>query len=91
MEFLIPGMASVPKDSKDYNFSKEIVKLVLQFVKLDTNKNKNPELKFLGERWTPQEANKPLKFMRLNSKPGMISHPFEDRMGFWTKLNLLPV
>lgn len=86
MEFFMPMMASVPKGSVDYEFSKKFVKLIVQFAKLDLKLKKSPVLEFLGKVWTPQEKNSELKYMKLNWRPEMISEPFKDRIDFWQSL-----
>lgn len=89
MLFQVEGLASVARDSKDYQFSKKIVSLFLQFAKLDTKSKKPLQLEFMGQSWKPQEKDGPLQYFKIDLKPKTIAEPFQDSVAFWKPLNLL--
>lgn len=87
MQFYVPLLASVPKGSRDYEFSKKIINLIMQFVKLDA-KQTEPKLEFMGQAWVPQVSDKPLRLMQLDLKPKMITEPSKQSLAFWDSLNI---
>lgn len=90
MEFKVQNLMGTPKDSKDYQFSKEFVRLVLQFIRMKPA-SKNKDLTFLGAKWTPlgpKNEKQELKYFKIDEKPQMVTEPFKDKLAFWHKLKL---
>ncbi len=62
----------------------------MQFVKLDLKGKSTPSLDFMGQKWIPQEPNKPLEYFKIGLESKMIPEPFgEKESKFWNQFNLL--
>ncbi|XP_035714047.1 venom carboxylesterase-6 isoform X2 [Folsomia candida] len=78
----------IGQKSRDYQFSKDLVKTFVDFAKSDDN------LKFKGKEWPILKqgsiANQkgPLPFMSLNKDGGVINEPFFEIIPFWNSLNI---
>ncbi len=80
------GMAYIPKDHQDYTFSTNVVKLMMQFIRLDVTKQSS--LDFMGQKWPQQEKDEPLQYFNIDLNPKMIPEPTKDMIKFWKSLNI---
>lgn len=89
----MPLLAKVPPSHKDYQMSREIVKLWVQFAKAEVDVEEGSiksrmELEFLGTKWPPQDPTQPLQYFQLDATPKLIQQPYTDRIQFWNSLDL---
>lgn len=87
----MPLLAKVSPSHRDYEFSREIIKLWVEFAKADidnSNSAAKTELQFLGEAWPPQDPSEPLQYFQLDLKPQLVSQPYTDRIQFWDSLGV---
>jgi carboxylesterase type B len=85
MQFRVDRLYNVAKDpsSADYKFSKEMVKLWVDYAKDDTT------LEFKGVRFPAQEPQKPLQYFEICETPKLIDEPFAERTDALKSLGLL--
>ncbi|CAL8090404.1 unnamed protein product [Orchesella dallaii] len=88
LQFYMPLLARISPSHRDYEMSREIVKLWVQFAKEEIDISGGTELSFLGQRWPPQDPDQPLTYFQLDTKPKLISEPNSDRIQFWNNLAL---
>ncbi|CAG7823832.1 unnamed protein product, partial [Allacma fusca] len=75
----------ISKNNKLYQYSKDFVKLAVQFVKDDSN------MKFRGVEIPPVPSEGPLKVVEFKPQGVVISpEPFTDRMEFLRSLKIRP-
>ncbi|CAG7717815.1 unnamed protein product, partial [Allacma fusca] len=70
-------------NSPDYNFSKDMVKLWVDFARDETS------MTFRGVEFSKQEPGKPLQYLELCENPKVIDEPFGERVEALKTLGLL--
>ncbi len=77
-----PVLSRIYQGHEEYQFSKDLVKTWVFFAK----HGKPPT--YQGHKWTRVQHGRPLKFMKLDSKPspGMIYAPWSERLKFLSSL-----
>jgi hypothetical protein len=91
MQFFVPVpfFPSVQEGHKDYEFSKEMIKIWSSFATKNlSDSTSDQSLEFMGHKWPPQRVGEPLRYMHIGESPGMISEPFKLRVDFWNSLKL---
>ncbi|CAG7729807.1 unnamed protein product [Allacma fusca] len=85
MLFNVVGTFNVPRNpnSTDYNFSKDMVKLWVDFARDPTT------MTFRGVEFSKQEQDKPLQYLELCENPKMIVEPFGERAAALKALGLI--
>ncbi|CAG7818257.1 unnamed protein product [Allacma fusca] len=81
----IEKLVNVPKSphSSDYIFSKDMVKLWVDFAKDPAS------MTFRGLGFLKQEPEKPLQYLELCENPRMMDEPFKERVDSLKSLGLI--
>ncbi|CAG7821833.1 unnamed protein product, partial [Allacma fusca] len=85
MIFNVEKMFYVPRNpqSADYNFSKDMVKLWVDFARDPTS------MTFRGVGFSKLEPGKPVQYLELCEDPKMVDEPFKDRVDALKSLGLI--
>ncbi|CAG7687337.1 unnamed protein product [Allacma fusca] len=85
MLFKVERMFNVPRspNSADYKFSKDMVKLWVDFARDAAS------MTFRGAEFLKQEQEKPLEYLELSESPKVIDEPFGERVDALKSLGLI--